>query len=83
VNTGSGGGGSGTSTSGAGGNGGSGLVIIRYGDTFQDLGIGSGLTYRDSGGSSASGDGSRVAPSYTTGGYKVYEFRAGTGTITF
>jgi hypothetical protein len=43
-------------------------VIIRYADTFADIAsIGGGLTYSLT----------------TAGGYKVYSFTAGTGTVTF
>lgn len=66
-----------------GGNGGSGRVFIKYLNSFPDLVIGTGLTYRNSAGSSVSGDNTRVAPSYTPTGFKVYEFRGGTGNITF
>ncbi|MEI2419146.1 hypothetical protein V6O07_02645, partial [Arthrospira platensis SPKY2] len=66
------------------GNGGSGVVIIRYPNTFQDLLIGSGLQYRrGSDGATVSGTGVRVPPSYTPTGFKVYEFRVGTGNIQF
>jgi hypothetical protein len=61
TNTGSGGGA-------GGGAGGSGIVIIRYADSFDNIpNIGAGLTYSLS----------------TTGGYKIYSFTAGTGTVTF
>ena len=51
----------------SGGNGGSVIVIIRYPDTFANLTtIGGGLTYSLS----------------TTGGFKIYSFTAGTGTVT-
>jgi hypothetical protein len=43
-------------------------VIVRYADTFPDITtIGGGLTYTLT----------------TTGGYKIYKFTAGTGTVTF
>jgi hypothetical protein len=43
-------------------------VIIRYADTYPDITtIGGGLTYTKT----------------TTGGYKIYKFTAGTGTVTF
>jgi hypothetical protein len=46
--------------------GGSGIVIIRYPDTLPDITtIGAGLTYSAS----------------TSGGYKIYQFTAGTDTI--
>jgi hypothetical protein len=42
-------------------------VIIRYADTFPNLtSIAGGLTYSLA----------------TTGGYKIYQFTAGTGTVT-
>ena len=64
---GGGGGGSEYASGGGGGNGGSGIVIIRYADTFADLAtIDVGLTYSVS----------------TSGGYKIYQFTAGTGTVT-
>ena len=51
----------------AGGAGGSGVVIIRYADTFDDLtSISGGLTYEKT----------------TPTGFKVYSFTAGTGTVT-
>jgi hypothetical protein len=62
VNTGGGGGSGGTMP------GGSGIVIIRYADSFDNItNIGVGLTYSLS----------------TTGGYKIYSFTAGTGVISF
>jgi hypothetical protein len=55
------------SGSGLGGNGGSGIVIFRYDNTKPDLtSIGGGLTYTLT----------------NTGGYKIYKFTAGTGTVT-
>jgi hypothetical protein len=66
ANTGGGGGGGGANSF-AGGAGGSGVVIIRYADTFDDLtSISGGLTY------------AKTTPT----GYKVYSFTAGTGTVT-
>jgi hypothetical protein len=69
ANTGSGGGGG--VSQGApivGAAGGSGVVIIRYPDSYEDLSsIDVGLTY------------SKTTPA----GYKVYTFTAGTGTVTF
>jgi hypothetical protein len=58
-------------------------VILRYPNTFQDLLVGAGLQYRDSGGTTQSGSGVRVAPSYSPSGFKVYEFRGGTGNVEF
>jgi hypothetical protein len=44
------------------------VVIIRYSDTRDDIStIGAGLTYTKT----------------TSGGYKIYSFTAGTGTVTF
>ena len=64
MNTGGGGGGSGSAT---GGNGGSGIVILRYPNTFGDLTtIGAGLTYTKT----------------ISGGYKIYQFTSGTGSVT-
>jgi hypothetical protein len=67
ANTGSGGGGAGSGSATTGGAGGSGIVIIRYADTYDQLtSIGGGLTY-----------------SYTnSGGYHIYQFTAGTDSIT-
>ena len=68
VNTGSGGGGAGENASArTGGNGGSGIVIIKYPDTFT-LSGGSGLTF---------------TTSTAVSGYKVTTFTAGTGTVSF
>jgi mucin-19 len=61
--------------------GGSGIVVIRYPDTFANLLINSGLTFRTSVGGSATGTGARETPSYTITNWKVYEFTAGTGTV--
>jgi hypothetical protein len=73
TNTGSGGGGTAYPTSGKGGNGGSGIVILRYADTYADLtGIG-GTLVKTGGGTS---------PTTVTGGYKIYVFTGGTGTVT-
>jgi len=79
---GGGGGGSGTTAT-TGGNGGTGVVLIRYANSFQDLLIGSGLQYRNSAGSTVNGTGVRVAPSYSPTGFKVYEIRGGTGNVEF
>jgi hypothetical protein len=66
VNTG-GGGSAAWDGSSASGAGGSGIVILRYPDTNPDFtSIGGGLTYTKT----------------TTGGYKIYKFTAGTGTVT-
>jgi hypothetical protein len=66
----SGDGGAGSRTAGTGSNGwdgGSGVVVIAYPNTYPALTIGGGLTYSQ--------------PSRT--GYRVYQFTAGTGNITF
>jgi len=47
--------------------GASGLVVIRYTDTFADLTVGAGLTYTSS----------------TSGGYKTYTFTAGSGPVSW
>ena len=59
-----------SSTTRAGGNGGSGIVIISYDESLGTLandGSGGGLTVSTS----------------TSGGKRIYQFTAGTGTITF
>jgi hypothetical protein len=61
----------------------SGAVFIKYDNTFADLIIGSGLQYKDSGGVTQSGTGSRVAASFTPTGFKVYEIVGGTGNVEF
>ena len=71
-NTGGGGGGSGYGNAspyiGDSGAGGSGIVIVRYADSFSDLSsIGAGLT----------------SAKTTAGGYTIYKFTAGTGDIIF
>jgi len=84
--TGGGGGGATTSNVGqtySGGAGGAGIVIIRYPDSFGNLTIGSGLSYLNSAGSTIAGNGTAVAPTNTTAGYKVYTFVSGLGSITF
>jgi len=52
---------------GSGGTGGSGVLVIAYPDTYKALTVGSGLTYDQP----------------TRSGYRVYRFKAGTGTVTF
>lgn len=52
----------------AGGAGGSGIVILRYPVEYSNLTVGAGLTYS--------------GPT-TVGSYKVYQFTAGSGTVTF
>ena len=66
-NTGSGGGGTGNYPGTFAGSGGSGIVIFRYSNTLRDItSISGGLGY-----------------SYAnTGGYKIYTFTSGTGTVT-
>ena len=73
ANLGGGGGGGGESNphtgfqTAGGGNGGSGIVIIKYASSFANLSsISAGLTYTLT----------------TSGGFKVYRFTAGTGTVT-
>ena len=60
-------GGNGNDPNSWGGTGGSGIVILRYPDSQEDLTtVGAGLTYTKT----------------TSGGYKIYSFTAGTGSIT-
>jgi hypothetical protein len=70
VNTGGGGGGgsnaSASTPSYTGGNGGSGIVILAYPNTYPALTSITGLTYTQP----------------TRSGYRVYQFTAGTGTVT-
>jgi hypothetical protein len=73
ANTGSGGGGGYEGAGSAAAAGGSGVVIIRYADTFPNLTATSGVTTKGTGG---------TTPTATTGGYKYYAFTAGTGTVT-
>lgn len=62
------GGGGGGNPFGGGGSGGSGVVVMRYADNFDDpFSIGGGLTYTKT----------------TSGGFKIFTFTAGTGTVTF
>jgi spermidine/putrescine-binding protein len=56
-----------------GGNGGSGVVIIRYADTNADLTTIGGTLVKSGGG---------TTPTTTAGGYKIYVFTGGTGTVT-
>jgi hypothetical protein len=48
-------------------------VFIRYPDSLPNLAAITGLTK----------DGGGLTPTTTTGGYKIYRFTAGTGTIEF
>ena len=72
-----GGGGAGGADSGpAGAPGGSGVVIIAYVDTFDDLSsVANALTVNGSTGN--------TTPNTARSGYKVYKFTAGTGAIVF
>jgi hypothetical protein len=49
------------------GNGGSGVVILRYSDIYPAITVGAGLT----------------STNVTSGGFRIYTFTAGTGTVTF
>ena len=83
ANTGSGGGASGGTAFGTGA-GGSGVVIIAYPDTFNNLSsIGAGLTTQSWNGSAWVNNSSGSTTPNTTirSGYKVYRFSAGTGSI--
>jgi len=81
ANTGGGGGGA-FSTNQA-GNGGSGAVFVRYVDTLPNMVIGTGLVIDDGSGGNVNGDNTAKTPSFTTGGFKVYFFKSGTGTVSF
>ena len=88
ANTGGGGGGGGSNTGSvgafsAGAAGGSGVVFVKYADTYADLVVGSGLVIDSSGGGSTSGSGTRLAPSFTPSGFKVYMFKSGTGNVSW
>jgi hypothetical protein len=48
-------------------NGGSGIVVIKYVNTARDLTVAAGLTYT----------------STNTGGFKIYQFTAGTGNVSW
>jgi hypothetical protein len=74
-NTGGGGGGGTFNTNG--GNGGSGIIVIAYLDTYNDLTSADvGLTINGSAGNTTPDTSSRS-------GYKLYTITAGTGNITF
>jgi hypothetical protein len=73
ANTGGGGGGAFANTYSGGASGGSGIVIIRYADTLPNLSAITGVTKTGGG----------LTPTTTTGGFKIYEFTAGTGSVTF
>jgi hypothetical protein len=49
------------------GNGGSGIVVVRYPSNYPELNVGNGLTYSVS----------------IVSNNRVYQFTAGTGTVTF
>lgn len=60
-------GGGGTSNTGGAKTGGSGFVVLRYGSQFKELTVGPGLTY-----------------TFTDNGtHKIYQFTAGTGTVSW
>jgi hypothetical protein len=74
ANTGGGGGGGGRFSVDA-GNGGSGIVIIRYPDSFDNLtSIGAGLAM--------SAESPSAGSPKVSGGFKIYIFTGGTGTVT-
>jgi hypothetical protein len=80
INTGSGGGGG---VYGAGGPGGSGVVIIRYPNVLPNMIIGSGLVIDDGSNGNISGSGTRLSPSFTPSGFKVYRFKSGAGNVSW
>jgi hypothetical protein len=55
---------------------------MRYLDEYENLLIGTGLTIDNGSGGNVSGNDTRLTPSYTTGGFKIYFFKSGTGTVT-
>jgi hypothetical protein len=76
ANTGGGGGGGGDNPGGPGGIGGSGIVIVCYADTFDDISnVSAGLT--------SNGSAGNTTPDTSRANHKFYKFTAGTGTIKF
>ena len=63
--------------------GGSGVVIIRYPNTIPDMVIGSGLVIDNGSDGNISGSGTRLSPSFTPSGFKVYRFKSGTGNVSW
>ena len=63
--------------------GGSGVVILRYPNTLPNMIIGSGLTIDNGSNGNISGNNTRIAPSFTPTGFKVYRFKAGTGNVSW
>jgi hypothetical protein len=58
------------------------VVFVRYADTLPDLVIGTGLTIDDGSGGDVSGNDTAESPSFTPTGFKVYMFKAGTGSVS-
>ena len=87
VNTGGGGGGGAGSdanqTYANGAAGGSGVVFLRYSNTLADLVVGSGLVIDNGSGGNVSGTGTRLTPSFSPTGAKVYMFKSGTGNVSW
>ncbi len=63
--------------------GASGVVILRYPNTIPDMIVGSGLVIDDGSNGNISGSGTRLSPSFTPSGFKVYRFKSGTGNVSF
>jgi hypothetical protein len=63
--------------------GGSGVVILRYPDTLPNMIIGFGLAIDDGSNGNVSGSGTRLSPSFTPSGFKVYRFKSGTGNVSW
>jgi uncharacterized delta-60 repeat protein len=63
--------------------GASGVVIIRYANNYPNMVIGSGLVIDDGSNGNISGSGTRLAPSFTPAGFKVYRFKSGTGNVSW
>jgi hypothetical protein len=82
ANTGDGGWG-GVNNRGSSGWGGSGVVILRYPNTIPDLVVGSGLVIDNGSDGNISGSGTRLSPSFTPSGFKVYRFKLGTGNVSW
>jgi len=63
--------------------GASGVVILKYPNTLPNMIIGSGLVIDDGSNGNISGSGTRLSPSFTPSGFKVYRFKAGTGNVSW
>jgi hypothetical protein len=59
------------------------VVFIRYPNFYPNLIIGTGLVIDNGSGGNVNGNNTRLAPSFTPSGAKVYMFKAGTGQVRF